>query len=97
VPIAIIFTFIVFITTTSICGFLLYFIVGWELLQSVLLAVVCTGTATLLVIYLLSKTSSFVFTCITSAKNIHAEFWLEIIEDVCISFGKVDADGKLLA
>ena len=56
-PIAVLFTFIVFVTTTSICGIFLHFIVGWELLQSVLLAVVCTGTATLPVMYLLSKLS----------------------------------------
>jgi NhaP-type Na+/H+ or K+/H+ antiporter len=33
----------------------LYLIVGWSLLQSTILAVVCTGTATLPVMYLLSK------------------------------------------
>jgi NhaP-type Na+/H+ or K+/H+ antiporter len=56
-PIAALFTCIVFITTTVVCGSFLFLVVGWELLQSILLAVVCTGTATLPVIYLLSKMS----------------------------------------
>lgn len=56
-PIAALFTCIVFITTTVFCSAFLFLVVGWELLQSILLAVVCTGTATLPVMYLLSKMS----------------------------------------
>jgi len=56
-PIALIFTLIVFITTTLACGTFLCCILGWSLLQSMLLAVICTGTATLPVTYLLSKIS----------------------------------------
>lgn len=76
-PVAVLFTFIVFVSTTSICGLFLHFIVGWELLQSALLAVVCSGTATLPVIYLLSKMS-------IPAKVKHLLVLESIINDITI-------------
>ncbi len=49
------FTLIVLIVTTAIGGAFMHFVVGWNLYESLLVGVICSGTSTMPVIYFTSK------------------------------------------
>jgi cell volume regulation protein A len=50
-----IFTIMVLAITTFICGLFANFILGWELLPSMILGVICTGTSTLPILYFTNR------------------------------------------
>jgi len=52
-----IFTLVVLIVTSIFCGVFMHLFVGWELLPSLLIGIICSGTSTLPVIYFTSRMS----------------------------------------
>jgi len=49
------FTFIVLIMSIGVCGSIIYFFFGWNFTSSIIMGIICSGTSTLPVIYMVER------------------------------------------
>ena len=49
------FTFIILLTSISICSTILYFVFNWNLISSMVMGIICSGTSTLPVVYMTQR------------------------------------------